>query len=288
MPYTFTMSALWIALGALLGFLIGWLRHPLFCRRHAGQASGVPQEDYDRLRHRVANLEPVVAERDQLKARLEGLEGELKTAKASLVAAPVVAAGVDQDVHDGVVRDRDRLIAMLKEHEQTAADRERLASLVKGHETSIETHRATIAGHESTIETHRATIAGHEVTIADHEATIASLRSDLAARPLVMGLGAADLDRAKEVYGKTIKLDDLKIVEGIGPVLEGVFNAAGITTWAALADATPDQLRSIMTSADERHRIHNPTTWPRQARLANLGEFEALKVWQDSLSAGKE
>lgn len=36
---------------------------------------------------------------------------------------------------------------------------------------------------------------------------------------------------AKEAFGKKIKENDLKIVEGIGPKIEALFNADQITTW---------------------------------------------------------
>lgn len=275
MPYTLSMTALWLLLAALLGCILGWLLHTIFHSRKPHGPVGVPQDEADRLRHRIANLEPAVAERDKLKARVGELESDLKLAKAAPLAAPIVH-GISQVDHDAVVTERDRLQIRVGElegelsaaqaappvlhgiahvdHEAVVAERDRLAALVQG-----------------------------------HESTIGSLRADLESRPQAFaGIGAADLERGTSVFGKAIKMDDLKIVEGIGPVLEGVFHGAGITTWAALAESAPERLREILVSADERHRIHNPTTWPRQARLANLGEFEALKAWQDILSSGKE
>ena len=96
-----------------------------------------------------------------------------------------------------------------------------------------------------------------------------------------------DSDAAKAAFGSAIDADDLKVVEGIGPVLEKVLHAGGITTWAHLASADPDAIRGVLTSADDRHRMHDPSTWPRQARLAALGEWEALKGLQDRLTAGR-
>lgn len=85
-----------------------------------------------------------------------------------------------------------------------------------------------------------------------------------------------------------IKQDDLKIVEGIGPKIEGLLNAAGINTWAELAAAPVDRLQQILDAAGERYRLAVPNTWPRQAQLANEGKWDELKELQDQLKGGKE
>ena len=40
--------------------------------------------------------------------------------------------------------------------------------------------------------------------------------------------------------------DDLKLLVGIGPTLEGVLNEAGISTYETLAGSTVDQLQDIL------------------------------------------
>ena len=115
-----------------------------------------------------------------------------------------------------------------------------------------------------------------------------------AAQPAAVGRGATllattppDTSRTRAIFGKAVALDDLKVVEGIGPKIESVLREAGLGTWVDLADANADEIRDILRAEDERLRIHDPGTWPRQARLAALGEFEALKAWQDVLGGGK-
>lgn len=78
--------------------------------------------------------------------------------------------------------------------------------------------------------------------------------------------------------------DDLKIIEGIGPRIEEVLKAAGVTNYAALADLRPGRLQTIMREAGKR--MAKPDTWPEQARLAADGEWQALKELQDSLKRG--
>ncbi|MFQ5575401.1 MAG: helix-hairpin-helix domain-containing protein [Anaerolineae bacterium] len=84
------------------------------------------------------------------------------------------------------------------------------------------------------------------------------------------------------------KPDDLTHVEGIGPKISGVLQAAGITTFAALSAADADRLRDILRAADPRlARIANPATWPQQAQLAAAGKWDDLQALQDTLKGGR-
>lgn len=82
--------------------------------------------------------------------------------------------------------------------------------------------------------------------------------------------------------------DDLKIVEGIGPKIEGLLNAEGIRTWARLAGTEVGVLQAILDKAGPRYRIHDPGTWPRQAALAAAGSWDELEELQDRLKGGRE
>ena len=80
---------------------------------------------------------------------------------------------------------------------------------------------------------------------------------------------------------------DLKIVEGIGPKIEKLLKKAGISTWEALAKTKQETLQKILEEAGDAYRIHDPTTWTNQAKLALNGEWEKLKEYQDYLKGGK-
>ncbi len=97
-----------------------------------------------------------------------------------------------------------------------------------------------------------------------------------------------DGDAAKAVFGRKVNLDDLKIVEGIGPKIAELLNNEGIHTWRVLADTSVERLQEILDSAGERYRIHSPTTWPKQAGLAAEGKWEILNEYQDFLDGGVE
>ncbi|WBX73671.1 hypothetical protein PG913_12730 [Tenacibaculum pacificus] len=92
---------------------------------------------------------------------------------------------------------------------------------------------------------------------------------------------------AKSVFGKKIKENDLKIVEGIGPKIEGLFHDFDIKTWKQLSEASIEKCQEVLNSGGDRYRIHKPTTWPKQAKLAYEGKWEALLKWQDELDGGK-
>ena len=88
--------------------------------------------------------------------------------------------------------------------------------------------------------------------------------------------------------GKKIKQDDLKIVEGIGPKIEGLLNDGGIKTWADLADAPAEKVQAILDEAGPRYNMHDPATWSKQAQMANEGQWEELEAYQDRLDGGRE
>jgi len=92
---------------------------------------------------------------------------------------------------------------------------------------------------------------------------------------------------AKNVTGKSVKADDLKVLEGIGPKLEQLLNEAGFTSYELVAKAEIADLQKVLDAAGSRYKMHNPTSWPLQARFARDGKFEALKSWQQKNDAQK-
>ena len=88
--------------------------------------------------------------------------------------------------------------------------------------------------------------------------------------------------------GKKIKQDDLKMVEGIGPKIEGLLHAGGIMTWRDLADAPVEKVQAILDEAGPRYRMHSPATWAKQAALAADQKWAELEKLQDELDGGRE
>ncbi|MEM7485897.1 MAG: hypothetical protein AAF348_11880 [Bacteroidota bacterium] len=96
-----------------------------------------------------------------------------------------------------------------------------------------------------------------------------------------------DKDAAKIALGKKVKEDDLKIVEGIGPKIEGLFHNFDIKTWKALAETSTDKCQEVLNSGGDRYRIHDPASWPMQAKMAYEGHWKELAKWQDKHKSGK-
>jgi predicted flap endonuclease-1-like 5' DNA nuclease len=76
-PYTLAKFFLWGLLMALAGGIVGWLLRSLKARVELARARGASTDpsEVERLRGRLANLEPVVAERDRLRMELADIRG---------------------------------------------------------------------------------------------------------------------------------------------------------------------------------------------------------------------
>ena len=87
----------------------------------------------------------------------------------------------------------------------------------------------------------------------------------------------------KEVPSK----DDLTKIEGIGPKITRLLEAEGIISFKDLSKATAKKLKGILDAAGPKFQMHNPTSWPKQAKLAASGSWEELQKLQNELTAGK-
>jgi large subunit ribosomal protein L27 len=99
---------------------------------------------------------------------------------------------------------------------------------------------------------------------------------------------AAEEKKAAPKKEKAPKLDDLKIIEGVGPKIETLLKEGGINTWAELAEAPVDRLKEILDAAGPRYQIHDPSSWPAQSKFAAEGKWEELKEYQEMLIGGRD
>lgn len=83
------------------------------------------------------------------------------------------------------------------------------------------------------------------------------------------------------------KGDDLKLIEGVGPVAAEVLANAGIDTFAKLAKSSAEKINEILGAAEAKVQHLDPTTWAQQAQLAADGKMDELKKWQDELNGGR-
>lgn len=101
-----------------------------------------------------------------------------------------------------------------------------------------------------------------------------------------LGGDATEMEELKARVKKGTLFDDLTQIEGVGPKVKQVLNEAGIRTFKELAEATPDQLRSILTAANLKMMV--PDSWPQQAGLAAAGDLTGLKALQEKLRGGRD
>ncbi|MGA1035555.1 MAG: hypothetical protein ACO3VI_09585 [Ilumatobacteraceae bacterium] len=93
-----------------------------------------------------------------------------------------------------------------------------------------------------------------------------------------------DLDTAAAVLGRRLVLDDLRAVSGIGPAIERLCQGIGIRTWLDLATTEIGVLRSMLADAGPRFGMHDPTSWPQQARLLAEGRWDEFKELEARLA----
>ena len=86
---------------------------------------------------------------------------------------------------------------------------------------------------------------------------------------------------------KTPKGDDLKLIEGIGPKAAEALVAAGIDTFAKLANTPAADVKAVLDASASKVQHLDPTTWAQQAQLAADGKMDELKKLQDELNGGK-
>ncbi len=87
------------------------------------------------------------------------------------------------------------------------------------------------------------------------------------------------------VLPTSVKLDDLTIVEGIGPKVSSVLNNAGIMNLVQLSEAAPEQLKEVLEKSGLQ--FMDPGTWGEQARLAAEGKMAELEALKQGLKGGR-
>jgi predicted flap endonuclease-1-like 5' DNA nuclease len=81
--------------------------------------------------------------------------------------------------------------------------------------------------------------------------------------------------------------DDLTKVEGIGKKIEALLYKNKVYSYKQLSKATITSLKAILESGGNKFSMHNPGTWPKQAKLAAEGKWEDLALLQQHLKGGK-
>jgi predicted flap endonuclease-1-like 5' DNA nuclease len=116
----------------------------------------------------------------------------------------------------------------------------------------------------------------------------------LAATAAAMGIAKSTYDNVTTLTKQTstnvtkhsMHKDDLKIVEGIGPVIERNLHDAGVLTYQDLANTTESEIEKILAPITNNFAVFNCSTWAEQAQLAADGKFDELEKLKDILDKG--
>ncbi|MGB5376675.1 hypothetical protein [Muriicola sp.] len=98
---------------------------------------------------------------------------------------------------------------------------------------------------------------------------------------------AFDAQAAKKALGKSVKFNDLSLVEGIGPKIRSLFHNFEINTWQALSETSVAKCQEVLDSGGDRYKVHDPASWPMQAKMAAEGKWKDLAKWQHEHKHGK-
>ncbi|MBT3741058.1 MAG: hypothetical protein P8N27_11685 [Polaribacter sp.] len=77
----------------------------------------------------------------------------------------------------------------------------------------------------------------------------------------------------KIVVEKTDIINDLKVIKGIGPVLEKSLNDLNITAYVQISKLTVKDLTNLLNSSGINAKIYDLAAWKAQAELALKGEL---------------
>jgi len=98
--------------------------------------------------------------------------------------------------------------------------------------------------------------------------------------------------RAKTVKPKAaakavVVKDDLTKIEGVGKKIEALLYKSNIQTYQQLAKTSIKAIKGILDAAGSKFSMHDPGTWPKQAKLAAVAKWEELELLQKDLKGGK-
>lgn len=136
----------------------------------------------------------------------------------------------------------------------------------------------------SNIEIESISLNGKKVTAKETEKKAEPKK--VAEKPVEKKVAEKKVETKKETT-KTVA-DKLTKIEGIGPKIAGILVDAGIDTFKKLSTAKSEKISEILVAAGgNAYNRFDPTTWPKQAKLAADGKWDELTVLQDELNGGK-
>ncbi len=105
--------------------------------------------------------------------------------------------------------------------------------------------------------------------------------------PVPVRKATAAKPKTVKVEKAPVLVEDLTKIEGIGKKIAALLNKEKINNYKDLSKCSIKKLQLILDTAGSKFNIHDPATWPKQAKLAASGDWDALSKLQDELKGGK-
>jgi len=107
---------------------------------------------------------------------------------------------------------------------------------------------------------------------------------EVSAEPVLSAPKAAPAAKAKKADASE---DELTKIEGIGPKMSAALKAAGIATFAQLAQSSMEEIEAAIKAAGMKF-APSASTWAEQAAFAAAGNWEGLEELQKQLTGGRK
>ena len=249
MLYTLSTWALWLVVAALIGGVVGWLLRSIGKANH-GEAD-TARAEADALRARVGELEGANTNLQRIIAEKDAQRAAAALSEPVPPEAPLAPGAPAVSAPAAVP------MAELTELQLKLAEQQHWISELRVRLWNSEARNRDL----------QAVVDSHVVAAAPPE---------------------PDLGEAARVLGVPVRVNDLTVIEGIGPAIAHLCINRGITTWWSLANADLALLRSMLAEAGPKYQVHDPASWPQQARLLANGQWEKFQRLAEALRDGND
>ncbi|MCP3974618.1 MAG: hypothetical protein GY720_09010 [bacterium] len=247
----------WMLAAAVIGAVIGWMLRYWYgggrSRKEAEAKIEAQKGRYSEISEElgkwkvkgeklVNNLDEKTSELATMAESRGELETSLATATNELAAlqATHAACGVTAEGHAGEIAALESRIAELSASNRELQDQ--VAASVAAHAVGSDLESLAAAEEEDAD-------ASGQMAMETETAVMA------VATPPLTRFGTAGADHT----------DDLKVINGIGPKLEGVLNGYGIESWEQLAELSEDEITAVDEALEEFPGRIQRDEWVQQA-----------------------
>jgi predicted flap endonuclease-1-like 5' DNA nuclease len=270
------MDAIWFLLGIVVGAALAWLVLQRLSDRRVAEAEERVAAELAHARAQATDADQAHAETKErliaVQARLQEAEAALERRKAELVAAQNRLAALEARLEEAEAACR-RLEAELAETRRSVARPTEAAPVASAPATSA----------SATAAPEPARASGPEEELRRLDARLAMLPAGSSARALLLKRRAELVARIEHPPVPHLPppppapppgplparsepaRDDLKLIKGIGPVLERRLHELGVKSFADLATLTPERVKEIDEAIEFPGRIERER-WIEQAK----------------------